>query len=138
MSPGTTATVPVVFVTDGDTFTVRRNGDDVRVRLIGIDAPEVGWYGGTAECFGAEAARYLRRELTGMRVRLEGDVERRDPNGRTLAYAYLGSRMVNRTLVYRGYAESRLYAPNHRYQRLLDDAETHARATGAGMWAACA
>jgi micrococcal nuclease len=132
---GSAATV--VGVTDGDTFTVRRGGREEKVRLIGIDAPEVGWYGGAAECFGAESGRFLRGELTGARVRLETDQERHDEHGRLLAYAYVGSRMMNLTLVRRGYAEARLYPPNARHQQRLDEAEAGARASGAGLWSAC-
>ncbi|MGH9283412.1 MAG: thermonuclease family protein, partial [Acidimicrobiales bacterium] len=35
------AEVPVTSVVDGDTIHVLRRGRDVKVRLIGIDAPEV-------------------------------------------------------------------------------------------------
>lgn len=69
-------------VMDGDTIEV---AGGVRVRMIGIDAPEIS--GGA--CFGTEAAAEARRLLpVAQRVRLVYDVERLDRYGRTLAYVY--------------------------------------------------
>ena len=130
--------VPVTRVVDGDTFHVLRNGRDVTIRLIGIDTPEVDWYGGQAECYGARAGGFVRRVLDGSRLRLEFDEERIDPYGRTLAYAYLeDGRMLNELLVRRGFATVTIYDPNDRYEARLRRAEASARAGGAGLWSAC-
>jgi micrococcal nuclease len=128
----------VVRVVDGDTFHVHRGGRDVTVRLIGIDTPEVGWYGGRAECHGSTAGRFLRNLLRGERVRLEFDADRIDPYGRTLAYAYLeDGRMLNVVLVRRGHATVTIYEPNDRHEPVLRAAQADARASGAGLWSAC-
>jgi micrococcal nuclease len=130
--------VPVTRVVDGDTFHVLRKGRDVTIRLIGIDTPEVGWYGGEAECYGARAGFFLRDLLGEERVRLEFDLERIDPYDRTLAYAYLvDGRMVNTLLVRRGFAEVTIFEPNDRYEARLRAVEEVARAEGAGLWSAC-
>lgn len=125
-------------VVDGDTLHVRLRGRDVTIRLIGIDAPEVGWYGDRAECFGARAGRFANSMLNGERVRLEFDEERLDPYHRTLAYVYLDDgRMINVVLVRRGFARVTIYPPNDRYQARLRAAEDAARNRGAGLWSAC-
>ena len=130
--------VSVLRVVDGDTLQVRRGGRDVTVRLIGIDTPEVDWYGGEAGCFGARAGRFAMRLLDGRRVRLELDRERLDPYGRTLAYLYLpDGRMLNVVLVRRGIAQVTIYPPNDRHEERLRRAEATARAEGAGLWSAC-
>jgi micrococcal nuclease len=129
--------IPVTRIVDGDTFHVRRSGRDVTVRLIGIDAPEVGWYGGTAECYGNRAGAVAVELLEGRRVRLEHDAERVDRYGRTLAYAYVSGRMVNVTLVRRGMARVTIFQPNDRNEDRLRRAEEVARRTGAGLWSAC-
>jgi micrococcal nuclease len=134
---GTTDPVPVIEVTDGDTFQVRRGGREVTIRLIGIDTPEVGWYGGTAECYGDAAGRFLRRRIDGRSVRLEFDTERIDRYDRTLAYAHHGGRMLNLLLVRRGYARVTIYEPNDRYESRLRRAEDAARREGAGLWSVC-
>ena len=127
----------VIRVVDGDTFHVLRGGRDVTIRLIGIDTPEVDWYGGNAECYGEHAARFAGRLIGGERVRLEFDEERRDPYGRTLAYAYLDTRMVNVTLLRRGYATVTIYPPNDRYADRFRAAEAEARDEGRGLWSRC-
>jgi micrococcal nuclease len=133
-----TGAVPVVRVVDGDTIHVRRGGRDVTVRLIGIDAPEIGWYGGEAECFGARAGEFARGLLDGERVRLEFDRDRIDPYGRTLAYVYLDDgRMANVVLVRRGSAVVTIFAPNDRYEDRLRVAEAAAGVEGVGLWSAC-
>jgi len=70
----------VIRVVDGDTLHVLRRGRDVTIRLIGVDAPEVDWYGGEGECFGARAGRFATRLLDGERVRLALDDEPVDPS----------------------------------------------------------
>jgi micrococcal nuclease len=130
--------VRVIRVVDGDTFHVFRGGRDVTIRLIGIDTPEVGWYGGDAECYGSNAGLFLRRLLDGERVRLEFDAERIDPYGRTLAYGYLeDGRMLNLLLVRRGYAQVTIYEPNDRHEPALSRAQAAARVDGRGLWSAC-
>ena len=129
--------VPVVRVVDGDTIRVDRGGEEM-VRLIGIDAPEVGRYGGEAQCFGEEAGRFLERLLDGERVRLETDSEWLDRYGRTLAYVYLADgRMANVLLVRKGYATVTIYPPNDRYEDELRGAEREARDAARGLWGAC-
>ena len=133
----TTAPVRVIRVTDGDTLHVLRDGRDVTIRLIGIDTPEVAWYGGTAQCHGARAGRFLRQRLDDETVRLEFDRDRLDPYGRTLAYAYHRGSMVNVLLVRRGYARVTIFEPNDRYEDPLRRAEDAARDEGAGLWSTC-
>ncbi len=134
---GTDRPVRVVEVTDGDTFHVLRGGREVTIRLIGIDTPEVGWYGGTPECYGAAAGRFLRGRIDGRRVRLEFDRDRLDPYGRTLAYAHHRGQMLNVLLVRRGYARVTIIEPNHRYEGRLALAQRAARDEGAGLWSVC-
>ena len=129
--------VPVLKVTDGDTIHVLYEGRDERVRLIGIDTPEVPWYGGREQCFGVEAGRYARRRLDGSRVRLEFDVERRDRYDRLLAYVYLGDELFNLTLVRQGYATAKPVRPDTRRVALFSAAEAESRAAGRGLWSAC-
>lgn len=127
--------VPVVRVVDGDTIWVP---PQERVRLIGIDTPEVDWYGGEAECYGEEAGLFLRRLLEDERVRLEYDEELVDPYGRTLAYVYLeDGRMVNLVLVRQGFAVVTIFEPNDRHRARLHSAEREARSAGRGLWSAC-
>jgi micrococcal nuclease len=130
-------TVPVTKVTDGDTIHVTYQGGDERVRLIGVDTPEVPWYGGKEECYGVKAGLYARRRLSAHSVRLVFDIERRDRYGRLLAYVYVGKELFNLTLVRLGYARADPVPPDTRMAPAFQRAEREARAAGRGLWSAC-
>lgn len=134
--PGRIATV--TRVVDGDTMHVVLGGRDVTIRFIGVDTPETVAPGQPVECYGPQASRFATRALTGRSVRLEFDVERVDPYGRTLAYVWLpdGS-MFNETLVRRGFATVATYPPDTRYVDRFEAAERAARAVDRGLWGAC-
>lgn len=129
--------VPITKVTDGDTVRVTYQGRDERVRLIGVDTPEVPWYGGEGECFGVEAGLYARHRLSSRSVRLVFDTDRRDRYGRLLAYVYLREELFNLTLVRLGYARADPVPPDTRMAGELARAEAQARTAGRGLWTAC-
>ena len=92
----------VVRVIDGDTVDVRYNGHTHRVRLVGIDTPEV--YGGV-ECGGKKASASLRHLLPrGARVTLFSDPSQdlKDRYGRLLRYVQRGKSDINRRMVTKG------------------------------------
>ena len=79
----------VEWVIDGDTVDIDIGGREERVRLIGIDTPELHTDAGGAECMAREALEFTAAELpAGTEVRLERDVVGRDDYGRLLAYVY--------------------------------------------------
>ena len=89
LPPGANALVAKIV--DGDTIDVEIGGRSERVRLIGIDTPEIahsafdGWAANEAECYGEEAKQYTSGLLEiGSGVRLERDVVARDDYGRLL------------------------------------------------------
>jgi micrococcal nuclease len=132
---GTTA--QITTVTDGDTFHAVVAGAAETIRLIGVDTPEVDWYGGRGECFGPEAARYAQDRLHGRSVGVSFDADLRDRYGRLLAYVTLGSELFNLTLVEEGYAVALEVRPNTARAEELLGAELSARERGVGLWAAC-
>jgi micrococcal nuclease len=134
---GEQADVTVTRVVDGDTIHVMHDGDDVTIRLIGVDTPETVAPDQPVECYGPQASRFTTSELTGRRITLEFDRQLLDPFDRTLAYVWLGDELFNETLVNEGYAEAKTYPPNTRYQSHLDAAEDAARASDRGLWGAC-
>jgi micrococcal nuclease len=131
------ATALVTSTVDGDTVHVRVQGHDDKVRFIGVDTPEVDWYGHRGECYGASAGRYTRQRLEGKTVRLDFDVRLRDVYGRLLAYVYVGDELFNRTLVERGLATDDAVPPDTRMASTFAAAENAAHAAGRGLWSAC-
>lgn len=127
-------------VVDGDTILVRLGAARERVRLIGIDTPEVHDPRSPVECFGAEASRQLASLLPpGTAVRLERDVEARDRYDRLLAYVHRASDdlFVNLAMAADGYAAAATYPPNVTRTAAIVAAAADARAGGLGLWGAC-
>jgi endonuclease YncB( thermonuclease family) len=86
----------VVRVEDGDTMTVRRDGEKVKIRLYGIDTPE------RDQVFGKEAGAFTSRMVSGEFVEVE--VPFRDRHGNTEALVRVDGVSLNVKLVLRGLA----------------------------------
>ncbi len=130
----------VEHVVDGDTVDVVLGDRHERVRLIGIDTPEVYVQDGPPECYGPEASAYTKQLLPeGTRVRLERDVVGRDDYGRLLAYVYLAAdgRMVNELIIAGGFAQPLTIRPNSTFATRFVAAARDAEAAGLGLWSAC-
>ena len=74
----------VYSVIDGDTIKVETGRGMERVRLIGIDAPEVDHSGPDDECYGEEATEFLEERINEKLVWLTFDSECDDHYDRTL------------------------------------------------------
>lgn len=136
----------VEAVIDGDTIDVRIDGRHERVRLIGVDTPEVAHaaFGGrpanAAECFGEEARAFTEAIVPpGTEVRLLRDVVPRDDYGRLLAYVHLATdgRLVNLELVEAGMAQPLTIEPNTTHTAEFVEAARRAEAAATGLWSAC-
>jgi micrococcal nuclease len=131
----------VIRVVDGDTLVTRMAGQRRRVRLIGVDAPEIRHRGSVlpGECFGIDATAALRRLAPpGGVVEITPDRRRRDPYGRELRYVRTSDGLfVNEALIRGGYARAMVVAPNDRFIGLLRAAESAAHQARSGLWSAC-
>jgi len=125
------------------------NGE--KVQLIGIDYPEI--YMRLPQ--GQEAMSFLKSLVENKKVRLEFDVEKRDANGRLLAYvdvlvcshcdvlpnimydykfgedAYI---FVNSTMIKAGYAEPMTSGANIKYAALFQKLHQEAMEKKRGWW----
>jgi micrococcal nuclease len=131
--PASAGTATVTKVSDGDTIWLSAVG---KVRLIGIDTPEV--YGKRG-CFGPQASAFAERVLpSGTRVRYRVGREAHDRYGRTLAYVWLeDGRMFNEMLAADGFARPLTIRPNDEFARRFADASRRAREAGRGLWGSC-
>ncbi|KAA1376597.1 thermonuclease family protein [Aeromicrobium fastidiosum] len=114
-----------------------------RVRLIGIDTPELGRDGAADQCHAREATRQMSRLVKGSRVQLQRDRTQanRDAYGRLLRYVYAGGnrRDVGRTLVANGHGREYTFkgrAYRHRSAHLK--AQRSAQKARRGLWGGCA
>lgn len=137
----------VLSVADGDTIHVSLNGKNERVRMIGVNTPEIAHpeLGIKEQPYGQAAKNYTSKALQGRKVFLEFDVEKRDKYGRLLAYIWLekpGStresevrkKMFNAILLQNGYAQVMTIPPNVKYVDLFVKLQREARNQGKGLW----
>lgn len=133
-APGKLPSVKVQRVVDGDTL---RLVDGRNVRLIGLNSPEMGRQGGSAEPF-AEAARQRLQALVaanGERVSLQTGQQAKDHYGRTLAHAYDSrGRNLEAQLLAEGLGYQVAVAPNLALVACQQAAERSARAARSGVW----
>ncbi len=106
----------VTHVVDGDTLDVRYDpGQDIagltiRIRFLGIDAPEL-HVNGSLNPDGIKAADYIQSLLENKEIELEFDTNLFDVYGRTLAYLYLDGQSLEKMELERGLAIAYLRFP---------------------------
>ena len=119
----------VVSVHDGDTITVLIDDRQEKIRLIGIDAPEL-----DQSPWGVQARDALRGFLDGKMVRLETDITLRDKYKRILAYVYSGDLLLNLEMVRQGHAVVYTVPPNVAHVEDYRKVQQEAREAGRGVW----
>ena len=122
-------------VIDGDTIEVWVNKEKETIRLIGLDAPEMGFYDEEMEIEAQEATFTAVRELQGKQVKLELDVVEIDSYGRIQAWVFQDDKLFNEFLVEKGEAYLDTFIPNLKYQDKLIEAQKKAREDKNGLWA---
>jgi micrococcal nuclease len=124
----------VVVVYDGDTIRVRfDSGEERKVRLIGIDTPEIGEKLHETPLEALFAKRFTFHHLFRQRVRLTYEQEREDRFGRLLAYVWYDSGMFNQLILEQGFArvfQKFSYAYKDKFIRIQKEAQTRGR----GFW----
>ena len=131
----------VIRVADGDTVTVQTSSDKLKVRLLGIDAPEIAHGSSPADCGGPQAAAALRALVKGREVSLSTDPRSgtHDRFGRVLGYVDRGGRDVALQLITDGHASPWLPkgAPEPSRWRSYVAAGDQAATQRRGSWATC-
>jgi endonuclease YncB( thermonuclease family) len=124
--------VTVSKVIDGDTVVL---GDGRRLRLIGIDTPELGNHGEPDQEFAREARSALVAILKDKKIGLQFDDERQDKYQRLLAHVFLSDgTSVTASLLRQGLGVSFVVPPNIWGVSCYSQIEEDARATKKGVW----
>jgi len=141
----------VKWVYDGDTLLVTDlNGQEKRkIRIIGIDTPEVKHHQKKAQLYGAQAREELRALLKGhstgdtsanssnnnYQIFLEFDKEKYDRYKRILAHVYLANGIsISEWLLQRGFAKTLIIPPNVKHAECYKNAERHAQQQKLKLW----
>lgn len=139
---GTTDTATVTRVVDGDTIVATtEDGDELRVRILGIDTPESVHPDESVECYGPEASEWATSVLDGQTVTLRTDPTQAETDryDRALRYVALENGTDYSVLAAReGMAEPYVFGgePVSKADE-IDAAAAEAEAEGRGLWGAC-
>lgn len=114
----------VLEVIDGDTFKIKDNNENRRVRLIGVDAPEIG------KCLGQEAKDKLTKLVLGKDVALTDQFS--DPYGRIMANVFVNNQYVNNEMLILGLGRMDYY--ENPYRDELKNAYGEARTKKLGLF----
>lgn len=122
----------VIKVHDGDTVSIIINRKKEKLRLIGIDAPEL-----RQHPWGTISKKHLNKifEDSGWSVAVELDIEQRDKYGRLLGYIWTrDGKMVNLEMIKGGYAVLYTIPPNVKHADGFREAQRTARESGLNIW----
>jgi micrococcal nuclease len=125
----------VADVVDGDTISFMCNGKRIKIRITGIDTPEVVDPRKTVQCFGKEASKKMKELATGKEITLwrskVGD--NKDKYGRLLRYINLGGYDLGLKMISEGYAFSYKAYPHDKLEK-YNSAEKNVMSTSKGLW----
>lgn len=132
-------TLEILNCHDGDTCKAKNEeGLQLTLRLLGVDAPEVGSFskkGKKGQAFGAESRDYLRTQVVGKKIRV--DLYGHDVYRRYLALLYAAptdAKSVNEKLVEEGYAFAYSGKSAADIKAWAQKAQTVAQAKKKGLW----
>jgi endonuclease YncB( thermonuclease family) len=121
------------YIHDGDTLHL---SDGRKIRLIGINTPELARDDRAAEPFALQAKNALQALFkTDRSISLLFGKDKKDRYGRLLAHAFLNQgENVQASLLKQGYASAISVPPNTRFARCYLKMEKIARCNKAGLW----
>ena len=118
----------VISVADGDTITVIRGGEQLKIRLYGIDSPEKG------QDFGQKARELTAALVAGRNVDIEQmDIDR---YGRIVGLVEVNGQSLNNLIVQNGFAWVYPQYCNERFCDAWIQSEATARQSKKGIWKA--
>jgi micrococcal nuclease len=144
--------VTINRVVDGDTLEVTFENKTERLRLIGVDTPEVynskkmrsdahrlGISEEDVQKKGMQAskfvAEFLKERYSNQKIRLEIGAEERDRYGRLLGYVwFIDGKMLNEEIIKAGYGTAMVIPPNSKYFTRFQKFEGQARKDKIGIW----
>ena len=131
--------IPVKYLktSDGDTMRVMLDGENTRVRFLGINTPEVSGEDKIEEPWGNEALAFTREKLDkAKKIEIEYDdvADHEDRFGRKLAWIWVDDELFEVKLLEEGLAKTYMLKNNYRYANELKAAERKAKQAKIGVW----
>lgn len=124
----------VLSVVDGDTIKARVDGEQVTIRIIGMDAPESI---NKNECFGKESSAKGKEFLNDKWIQIKSDKsqDNKDKYGRLLRYVYFdGGTDFGKRMIEEGYAYEYTYDEPYNHQNDYKSMQAYSKSKSFGLW----
>ena len=122
---------------DGDTARFILNKEEIKVRFLGIDAPESVKPNEEPEAYGKEASSYTCRKLKNAKkivLEYEDKKDKEDKYDRALAYVFVDGKLLEESIVKNGYAKVKYIDDSYKYYNDLKIAEAKAIKNKKGIY----
>lgn len=122
---------------DGDTAWFTMAGEDIKVRFIGINAPELEHEEIEAEYYSEDAKKYVCNRLESAdKIELEFDPNsnKQDKYDRYLAWIFVDNNLLQKDIVKNGYAKVAYLYDDYKYSNILIESENIAKNNNLGIW----
>ncbi len=122
---------------DGDTAWFIINNKREKVRLLGIDAPEIEKDGVKAQDYGEDAFKFTCNKLKSadnIYIEYDANSKKRDKYNRVLAWVFVDNDNLNKLLVSKGYARVRYVYDDYKYINDLCIEQDMAYRKHYGIW----
>ena len=126
-----------VSTNDGDTFRLKVNGKEKRVRLLMVDTPEMNYEENNPMPFAESAKDYTQKLLeNASEIEVLSDVgNKTDHYGRLLAYVFIDDVLLQELLLREGYAAVRyIDKPNNTMEEQFKELEEIAKSNKINIW----
>jgi len=127
----------ITYFYDGDTIKLDIGGKEEKIRLLGIDTPEMNFDSSKKpDCYAQEATDKIKKIINNSCVKIKRDslAGDKDKYGRLLRYIYLpDNTFVNLEMVKQGYAFNYIYSDNE-FKKEFTQAEEQAKGQRLGLW----
>ncbi len=131
--------IPVKYLktSDGDTMRAVIDGENVRIRFLGINTPEVSGENKVEEPWGNEALAFSKEQLDkAQKIEIEYDdvADHEDRFGRKLAWIWVDDELFELKLLEKGLAKTYMLQNDYKYASELKTAERKAKTEKIGVW----
>lgn len=122
---------------DGDTAWFTTEDSDIKVRFIGINAPELEHEETPKEYYSEEAKNYVCERLeNAKKIELEFDPnsDKQDKYDRYLAWVFIDDNLFQKDIVKNGYAKVAYLYDEYKYSDIIIKNEEYAKKHNLGIW----
>ena len=122
---------------DGDTAWFTMDNEDIKVRFIGINAPELEHEESEAEYYSEEAKDYVCKKLesaTKIELEFDSNSDKQDKYERFLAWIFIDGNLLQKDIVRNGYAKVAYLYDDYKYSDIVLKNEEIAKKKKLGIW----